>query len=73
MAGNLLFIVINLYICIMIYLGLKDSSNVRTNLFLSTWDINSDLITICFDDISKGTTQMKQVTKSEFMDKFIIL
>jgi hypothetical protein len=57
----------------MIYLGLKDSSNVKTNLFLSTWDVNSELITICFDDITKGTTQMKQVTKLEFMDKFIIL
>lgn len=57
----------------MIYLGLKDSSNVKTNLFLSTHNINADLITICFDDITKGTTQMKQVTKLEFMDKFIIL
>jgi hypothetical protein len=57
----------------MIYLGLKDSSNVKTNLFLSTHNIDTDLITICFDDISKGTTQMKQVTKLEFMDKFIIL
>ena len=57
----------------MIYLALKDSSNVKTNLFLSTHNIDTELITICFDDISKGTTQMKQVTKLEFMDKFIIL
>jgi hypothetical protein len=57
----------------MIYLALKDSSNVKTNLFLSTHNIDTELITICFDDITKGTTQMKQVTKLEFMDKFIIL
>ena len=47
MAGNLLFIVINLYICIMIYLGLKDGDLPTEPIILGhrlqEWMVGSDL------------------------------
>lgn len=57
----------------MFYLSFKDNSNIKTNLFLTTHDIESDIITICFDDITKGTTIFKQVSKSDFINKFEII
>ena len=57
----------------MYWLALKDSRSVKTNLFLSTHNINEENITVCFDDITKGTTTFKVVPKKEFESKFEVL
>jgi hypothetical protein len=55
------------------WLGLKNNSTVKTNLFLSTENPNSDLVVVCFDDITKGTTIWKKMPQKEFRETFEFL
>lgn len=65
------------------WIGLKDSSSVKTNLFLSACGVKDKIyvrsingeynVKICFDDLTKGTTIFKNVSVKEFKDKFEIL
>ncbi len=56
----------------MIYIGLKDNSNVKGNLFITTHDVKSDPIVLFFDDC-KDYQKFKTVSVKDFSNKFEIL
>lgn len=65
------------------WIALKDNSNVKTNLFLSACGKKDKIklksmngkyhAQVCFDDLTKGTTNFKTISCEEFKNKFEIL
>lgn len=54
------------------WLGLKNNTDIKTNLFISTTNPRDSIVMVCFDELTKPIT-FKFINQKEFKDKFIIL